>query len=133
MSERKERQAAPAATWRPRWAPSLSFLCEPKGMHPMVAEKRAEIEELCRRFRVSRLELFGSATGTKFDPNRSDLDFLVRFAESDPLRYGRAYFGLLESLEGLFGRRVDLVSDKPFENPYFQRTVDETRTLLYAG
>ena len=37
----------------------------------------AEIPDLCRRYGVARLELFGSAAGDAFDPQRSDLDFLV--------------------------------------------------------
>ncbi len=102
-------------------------------MHPLVAAKRAEIEALCRRYKVSRLELFGSATGPAFDPARSDLDFLVTFAEPGPDDRFDAYFGLMESLQTLFNRPVDLVFNKPFTNPYFQRTVDATRTLIYAG
>jgi len=49
---------------------------------PMIADiasHREELRELCRRFHVRRLDLFGSATGDDFDPARSDLDFLVEF------------------------------------------------------
>lgn len=102
-------------------------------MHPLVAAKRAEIEALCRRYKVSRLELFGSATGPAFDPDRSDLDSLVTFAGLGPREYANAYFGLWEALKTLFNRPVDLVTNKPFTNPYFQRTVDAARTLIYAG
>lgn len=102
-------------------------------MHPLVAAKRAEIEALCRRYKVSRLELFGSATGPSFDPDRSDLDFLVTLGDLGPGQYARAWFGLLQGLEALFQRPTDLVSNQPFTNPYFQRTVDATRTLIYAG
>ena len=41
--------------------------------------------------------------------------------------------GLLESLEGLFGRHVDLVVASAITNPYFQETVEKSRTLLYAA
>ena len=44
-----------------------------------------ELPELCRRYGVSRLEAFGSATAEDFDPNKSDLDFLVDFTE-DPTK-----------------------------------------------
>lgn len=45
----------------------------------------AEIPDLCRRYGVARLELFGSAAGDAFDPQRSDLDFLVEFdADQNP-------------------------------------------------
>ena len=44
-----------------------------------IASHREELEELCRRFHVRRLDLFGSAASDGFDPARSDLDFLVEF------------------------------------------------------
>ena len=49
-----------------------------------IARHRDELEKLCRRYQVWRLELFGSAASGEFDPNTSDLDFLVMFEELDP-------------------------------------------------
>ena len=95
-------------------------------------EHRAELAELCRRHHVVRLSLFGSATRDDFDPGRSDLDFLVDFA-APPGQYADAFFGLLESLEQLFGRPVDLVVASAIRNPYFRQSVEQTRTLLYAA
>ena len=46
-------------------------------------------------------------------------------------RYADAYFGLLEALERLFGRPVDLVSGTAIKNPYFRQSLEETRTLVY--
>ena len=46
-------------------------------MHATIADKKDELAELCRRYRVSRLEVFGSAArGADFDPDTSDADFL---------------------------------------------------------
>ena len=78
-------------------------------MEPLVAQHQTEIDELCRRHHVQRLELFGSAAGDQFDPERSDVDFLVEF---QPLAEGEradAYFGLREGLESLLQRPIDLV------------------------
>lgn len=102
-------------------------------MNPVVVAKRSEIEALCRRHHVHRLELFGSAAGASFDADRSDLDFLVTFGELAPGQHADAYFGLLEGLEALFARPVDLVSAKQFANPYFRQAVDATRTPIYAA
>lgn len=78
-------------------------------MHHELASKRVELAELCRRFGVTRLEVFGSAArGTDFDPDRSDFDFIVEFKPS-ATRDITAYLNLVEALESLFGRRVDLV------------------------
>jgi predicted nucleotidyltransferase len=94
---------------------------------------RVEIDELCHRYGVRRLELFGSATGARFDSNRSDVDFLVEFAERDHQCYADAYFGLAESLEALLGRPVDLVVTSSVTNPYFLEDIASSRTLLYAA
>jgi predicted nucleotidyltransferase len=101
-------------------------------MNSLIEENRQELERVCRMRRVSRIEVFGSGAGPAFDPERSDLDFLVSFQELGPGEYADAYFGLLEDLEALFGRPVDLVVDSAFQNPYFRQTVDSTRTLVYA-
>jgi predicted nucleotidyltransferase len=101
-------------------------------MNPLIQQNRQELERLCRMRRVKRIELFGSAAGPAFDAERSDLDFLVSFQELAPGEYADAYFGLLEDLQGLFQRPVDLVVDSAFQNPYFRQTVDATRTLVYA-
>lgn len=92
----------------------------------------AEIPDLCRRYGVARLELFGSATGDAFDPQRSDLDFLVEF-DADPSRLFDRYFGLKEALEALYGRRVDLVTAGSLRNRYFIEAVNQSRRLVYAA
>jgi predicted nucleotidyltransferase len=40
---------------------------------------------------------------------------------------------LLEALESLFGRSIDLVVDSAIRNPYFRRSVDQTKASLYAA
>jgi predicted nucleotidyltransferase len=92
----------------------------------------AEIPALCRRYGVARLELFGSAASGEFDPQRSDLDFLVQF-DTDSSRLFDRYFGLKESLEALYGRRVDLVTAGSLRNPYFIEAVNRSRQLVYAA
>lgn len=93
---------------------------------------RDQVAELCRRFGVRKLDLFGSATTDAFDPARSDLDFLVEF-DSNPARLFDRYFGLKESLETLYGRRVDLVTAESLRNPYFIEAVNSSRQPVYAS
>ena len=102
-------------------------------MPPELEQRQAELEMLCRRYGVRRLELFGSAATGHNQPGESDLDFLVEFGPLPPGGYADAYFGLLESLEALFGRKVDLVVPSAVRNPYFLKAIEETRTLLYAA
>ena len=102
-------------------------------MIPTVAERAVELEQLCLRYGVLRLGLFGSAATGRYRPNESDLDFVVDFRALPASAYADAYFGLLEALEGLFGRPVDLVVGGAIKNPYFRQSVEETRTLVYEA
>ena len=101
-------------------------------MDPLIERHREALAELCRRHRVRRLDLFGSAALGAFDPARSDLDFLVTFEEMSPREHADAYFGLLADLRGLFGRPVDLVEEGAIRNPYFRESVERTRTAVYG-
>src|SRR5687767_985080 len=102
-------------------------------MGSVVDAHREALVDLCRRTGAKRLDLFGSAARTDFDPERSDLDFLVEFEELPPAQYADAYFQLKDSLEALFGRPVDLVTTVSLENPYFRERVLAERQLLYAA
>ncbi len=101
-------------------------------MHAAVAQHREAIEELCRRYGVTKLDVFGSATRDDFDEARSDVDFLVEFDVVPGLRALRQYFGFKEDLEQLLGRPVDLV-EGTIENPFVLRSVEESREPLYAA
>jgi predicted nucleotidyltransferase len=101
-------------------------------MIPDIEHHRPEVVELCRRFGVQSLEVFGSAADGTFDPARSDIDFLVEFDESDSSNLFRRYFGLAEALEHLFARKVDLVSHSALKTPYFIAAVNRSRQPLYA-
>jgi len=86
-------------------------------MHPSIEQHRAEIADLCRRYAVRRLEVFGSAArGVDFDPIASDADFLVEFEPKSELSPLRQYFGLAEDLERVLGRPVDLVERSALES-----------------
>lgn len=86
---------------------------------------------MCRRFQVRQLDLFGSATDRRFNPARSDLDFLVAFEDLPGSAYADAYFGLRDALVGLFGRDIDLVTEPALENPHLRRQVETQRRRLF--
>lgn len=97
-----------------------------------IAGKTDELARLCGHYRVRRLELFGSAARDDFDVNTSDLDFLVSFEPLEPSDYANIYFGLLEGLENLFHRPVDLVALSTVKNPYLREGIGRSRMVLYA-
>ena len=103
-------------------------------VHAIIQEHLDELTALCREFGVERLEVFGSVVTGAFDPLLSDIDFLVTYPTC--YDYG-PWMGRVQDFEQrlseLFGRRVDLIIAKKFRNPYFARSVDQSRRLLYAA
>lgn len=97
-----------------------------------VEERAEEVRHLCNRYGVQSLYLFGSAA-TQDDGDARDLDFLVEFTPEAIESYADSYFGLLEELERLFGKPVDLVVESAIKNRLFLESVRRTRTPLYAA
>ncbi len=103
-------------------------------MHQLIASKQSQIAEVCRRFHVRRLEVFGSAArGNDFDAARSDVDFLVEFKPNTPTSLFDAYFGLKRALERLLEREVDLITPGAIENPFVRASIDQSRELIHGA
>ena len=102
-------------------------------MIPLVEQQNANLQQLCRKHHVRKLEVFGSAADESFQPDTSDLDFLVDYLPLSNGEYVDAYFGLLSDLEDLFQRKIDLVVDRAIRNPYFRKGVDQSRQVIYAA
>ncbi|WP_055147927.1 nucleotidyltransferase family protein [Jiulongibacter sediminis] len=87
--------------------------------------------EILRSMQVKSAYLFGSVLTENFDQD-SDIDILISFDENlDPLTYGDNYFSLIDQLESLLGRRVDLTTEKSLSNPYFIKELNNTKVSLY--
>jgi predicted nucleotidyltransferase len=100
----------------------------------LIEDNYISLEKLCKKHRVKRFEIFGSAlTGQGFDAEHSDLDFLVEFLPLPPGEHAHAYFGLLEALQDLFCRSIDLVETKAIRNPYFLESINQNRKEIYAA
>jgi predicted nucleotidyltransferase len=91
----------------------------------------AALPALCRRFGVERLDIFGSAVTGRFDPMRSDLDFLVTFEPGREREGIRGYFAFADALAQLFGREVDLVEEKALRDPVLIRRIARERVPLF--
>ena len=96
-----------------------------------IEEIRPEITNLCRKLRVERLDIFGSATSDNFRPD-SDVDVLVQFERDTGGLFDR-YFELKETLEEILGRTVDAVVEDAITNPYFKMEVERSRRNVYAA
>lgn len=102
-------------------------------MNHIIEEKKSEIIQLCKKYRVETLYLFGSANTDAFNEN-SDVDFLVSFKNDIVLEeYADVFFDFVFELENLLGRNVDLITEKTLSNPYFIRSIEQTKQLIYAA
>jgi uncharacterized protein len=99
-------------------------------MHPLIEANREAINGLCRRHGVSRMELFGSILREDFDAARSDIDVLVEFHPSVSGSFSN-YLDLKESLQGLFGRPVDLVELGVLRNRRLRRYIEQSKSPIY--
>ena len=102
-------------------------------MHPAIARHRAGISTICQRYRIRRLDVFGSAADGTFDASRSDLDFLVTFLPEARRQAFDNYFDLKDGLAALFGRPIDLVTADQIKNPYLRQEIESSRRSVYAA
>lgn len=101
-------------------------------IHPDVAQHITAIQAACREFGVERLEIFGSATTSAFEPGRSDVDFLVAYPESyDFGHFGARLFSFEECLTSILGRPAHLVMTSALAKRRFREEADRTRVLIY--
>ena len=102
-------------------------------MHFAIAQHRSGIADICRRFHVIRLEVFGSAArADDFNPAGSDVDFLIQFA-ADAAPGLQDFFGAKTALENLLGRAVDLVEPGAVRNPYVLASINRNREAVYPA
>ena len=80
---------------------------------------------------VQSLFVFGSVCTDNFS-DKSDIDLLISFKPMDYGDYADTYFDLADRFENLFERPVDFITDKSLANPYFSKSVIQTKTLLYG-
>lgn len=103
-------------------------------IHAAVAQHIPAIHDLCRAFGVQKLEIFGSAVTDRFDPDRSDVDFLVTYPEGyDFGPWGQRVFELQDALAALLGRNVDLVMNDAPRNPRFIAQLNRSKREIFRA
>jgi uncharacterized protein len=109
----------------------------PAGMSVVVVTDLSpdgeRLRDICARFRVARLEVFGSFA--RGDAGvASDVDILVTFKSE--ARIGLEFIALKMELENLFGRSVDLLTCSSVErspNKYFRHFTLAHTAPLYES
>jgi predicted nucleotidyltransferase len=93
---------------------------------------QAKLQAFCDKWRISKLELFGSVLRDDFGPH-SDVDVMATFAEGSELSLFDLVAAELE-LQEIFGRSVDLLdrsSVERSENWIRRRRILESARTLY--
>lgn len=102
-------------------------------MNRIVKEKLNDIIKLCENHGVKSLYIFGSANTEKFD-TESDIDLLIAFKDSLSIEeYTENYFTLQYKLREILKREIDLVTQNSLSNPYFIKSIDQSKQLLYGA
>lgn len=101
-------------------------------MLKFIENKKQDLQNLCKKYEIKTMYVFGAATTAEFNIS-SDIDILISFQNIPFDKYTDNYFELHESLEKLFDRKVDLLTERSLSNPYFIQSVEKTKRLLYAA
>lgn len=102
-------------------------------VHPSIAIDREKLADICRRYHIRELCIFGSATRDDFGPE-SDVDLLVEYEPGREPDYWDVLPELFSELESCFRRSVDLVQGREaLVNPYRRQAILGSLELLYAA
>ena len=99
-------------------------------MIALLKENLAELTNLCRRFGIGKLDVFGSAATGAYIHGKSDIDFVIEFVDEDPV-IANHLFDFAESAEMLLGTRVDIIFESGMTNPYLRYAVNQTREAIF--
>ena len=97
----------------------------------LIERHRKAILKLCKTHKVKSLYVFGSVLTNEFT-HESDVDLIVDFEQLDVLDYGDNYYELKFSLEKIFKRSVDLLEEKAIKNPFFRKSLNQNKQLIYG-
>jgi predicted nucleotidyltransferase len=89
------------------------------------------ITKLCENHKVESLYAFGSVLTDSFN-QESDIDLIVDFSTIGVDDYADNYFDFKFSLQAVFKRPVDLLEEKAIKNPYFRKSINQQRQLVYG-
>jgi len=98
----------------------------------LIEQNINKISSLCESHKVKYLYAFGSVLTNKFS-EKSDIDLIVDFDNVELLKYADNYFDFKFSLEDILNRPIDLLEEKAIKNPYFRKTLNQNKVLIYGS
>lgn len=101
-------------------------------MNSIIEEKITVLKNLCKQYKIKSLYTFGSVNSNKFN-DTSDIDFLISFENDISIEeYTDNYFSFHYKLQELFNRNIDLLTENSLSNPYFIKSIEQSKQLLYG-
>jgi uncharacterized protein len=103
----------------------IAFLLKDMNVNELIRQKRQEIIHLAAKHGAHNVRVFGSAARGEAGPS-SDIDLLVE------LESGRSlldHVALVQDLEALLGRRVDVVTERSLHWYIRDRVIEEAVRL----
>ena len=101
-------------------------------MIPLVQENLQSIQHILHKHYVKRAFVFGSACSENFNDD-SDVDIIVAFQKRYFNNYVDNYLSLESELSALLHRNIDLIAEETIQNPYFIKSINKTKTLIYES
>ncbi len=98
----------------------------------VIDDKRDLIYDVCMRFVVSRMNVFGSALRADFRPGERVIDLLVQFTPIKPADLANSCFIILELLSSILNIPVDLAMSYAAKNSYIAAGTHWTNQVLYV-
>lgn len=116
--------------------PSMAYTTQrttPSAGFDVVRNARTRISHVCRKHKVRRLWLFGSAIRSDFNPGQSDFDFLVEWMPDAPKGPWLSHLlDLEEDLATALGAPVDVVESGSTANPYVRESIESDKVRVYG-
>ncbi len=91
-----------------------------------------QIRDFCTRWKITEFALFGSVLRDDFRPD-SDVDVLVSFEPDAEWDYSVGWPQMIDELESLFARKVDLVEKQTVTNPFRRSEILATHAVLHPA
>lgn len=96
-----------------------------------IALPKEKIKAFCIKWKVIEMSLFGSVLSKEFRPD-SDIDVLVSFKkDADWSLFD--FVDMIDDLQAIFGRKVDLVEKDTLRNPFRRESILANNEVIYAA
>lgn len=100
-------------------------------MDRLISENIDKLSEVFKTHYIDKAYLFGSAASNNVNPD-SDIDFLVQFNKYPFEGYAENLWDLEDQLERILNKKVDIVPEHTLRNPYFIKSVNKNKVLIYG-